>query len=398
LWDELNAICAKLGTAPPDQIIAGIDDNFFVTEHPVTVEGHTLHGRTLYVSLALLKHLNGAEAAAVLAHEMAHFSGDDTVYSKKISPLLRRYGAYLEALYNAGVTRPIFYFMNCFRAMFQLSLSHLSRQREFRADRLAMEITSPRDFSGAMLRIAAYSTFRGKVQQELFMQERALEAANISQQIADGFQSFARRFAAEHDAGELATSHPFDSHPPMIERLGAIGVQLTPQYAEQILTAPGDGRWFERITNAQEIEQKQWEKFENQFRDYHEGTLPYRLLPETEDERAIVLKAFPDEFFDGLQGAMTLKYDSIHFAGWPAPIPYREIAQFVLNEKTLDVKYGAGGKQTIPFKDFFRREDALEAIKQYYGRYMSAVAYQEQKRLTATIGAGAELELVGSAT
>jgi hypothetical protein len=261
-----------------------------------------------------------------------------------------------------------------------------------------MEITSPRDFSGAMLRIAAYSTFRGKIQQELFMQEQALEAANISQQIAEGFQSFSRRFAAEHDASELATSHPFDSHPPMVERLGAIGVQLTPQYAEQILATPGDGRWFGRITSAQEIERKQWEKFENQFRDYHEGTLPYRLLPETDEERAIVLKAFPDAFFDGLSGTMTLKYDSIHFAGWPAPITYREIVQFVLNEKTLEVKYGAGGKQKIPFKDFFRREEALEAIKHYYGRYMSAAAYQEQKRLTASIGSDAELELAGSAS
>ncbi len=392
LWDELNALCAKLGTAPPDQIIAGIDDNFFVTEHPVTIDGNTLRGRTLYVSLALLKHLNGAEADAVLAHEMAHFSGEDTVYSTKISPLLRRYGTYLEALYKAGVTRPIFYFMHCFRAMFELSLSKLSRLREFRADRIATQATSPRDFAGAMLRIAAYSKFRNQVQQELFKQERSLEAANISQQIAEGFQSFARRFAAEYDAGALATSHPFDTHPPMVERLNAVGVQLTPQYAEQILATPGDGRWFQRILNAQEIEQKQWEKFENQFRDYHEETLPYRLLPETDEERAIVTQAFPNVFFDGLQGTMSLKYESIHFTGWPAPIPFREINQFVLNEKTLEVKYGPGGKQKqkIPFKDFFRREEALEAINCYYGRHMHAAAYQQQKRPAANVDADLE--------
>jgi Zn-dependent protease with chaperone function len=407
LWGQLNAISAKVGTAPPDQIIAGIDDNFFVTEHPVTVEGTTLHGRTLYVSLALLKHLNGAEADAILAHEMAHFSGDDTLYSKKISPLLRRYGTYLEALYKAGVTRPIFYFMNCFRAMFELSLSRLSRQREFRADRIAMEATSPGDFSGAMLRVAAYSKFRNQVQQDLFMQERALEAANISQQIASGFQNFARRFAAEHDAGELATSHPFDSHPPMVERLSAVGVQLTPQYAEQILATPGDGRWFERIDHAQEMEQEQWQKFEKQFRDYHEGSLPYRLLPETDDEHAIVVKAFPAVSFDGLQGSMNLDCESIHFTGWPAPISYRDIAQFALHDKTLEIKYGVGGKekQKIPFKDFHHREAALDAINRYYGRYMHAAAYQEHKRLAASatshaesVDSDAEPEVVGSRT
>ncbi|SIO60542.1 hypothetical protein SAMN05444166_6434 [Singulisphaera sp. GP187] len=34
LWDELGAICAKVGTAEPDQVIVGVDDNFFVTEMP----------------------------------------------------------------------------------------------------------------------------------------------------------------------------------------------------------------------------------------------------------------------------------------------------------------------------------------------------------------------------
>jgi Zn-dependent protease with chaperone function len=395
LWRELNAICAKVGTAPPDQIIVGIDDNFFVTEHPVIVDGKTLRGRTLYVSLSLLRQMNGAEADSVLAHEMAHFSGEDTLYSKKISPLLVRYGHYLEALYKAGVTRPIFYFMHCFRALFELSLSKLSRQREFRADRIAMEATSPRDFSGAMLRIAAYSKFRDEVQQSLFKQERALEAANISQQIGEGFQNFARRFASEHDAGELATSHPFDTHPPMVERLSAVGVQLTPQYAEQILATPGDGRWFERIDNAREIESKQWAEFENQFRRYHEETLPYRFLPETDEERAIVVKAFPEVYFDGLQGTLTLNCESMHFTGWPASIQYRDVSQFALDDKgKLEIKYGLGGKQKqkILVKDFVHREEALDAINRYYSRYMHAAAYQEQKTLAASGSVGKSVD------
>jgi hypothetical protein len=37
LWDELDRICATVGTAAPDRVVAGIDHNFFVTKHPVTV-------------------------------------------------------------------------------------------------------------------------------------------------------------------------------------------------------------------------------------------------------------------------------------------------------------------------------------------------------------------------
>ncbi|MEM9409721.1 MAG: M48 family metallopeptidase, partial [Planctomycetota bacterium] len=143
LWKELKKICEQSKTELPDQVIVGIDDNFFVTEQPVIVKDKEYRGRTLFVSLSLLKQLNGSEADAVLAHEMAHFSGHDTLYSKKISPLLTRYGNYLVALYEGGITLPVFYFMNCFRSLFELSLGKRNREREFRADRLAGEITSP---------------------------------------------------------------------------------------------------------------------------------------------------------------------------------------------------------------------------------------------------------------
>ena len=38
IWTELRRICDRVGTELPDQLIAGIDDNFFVTEQPVTVD------------------------------------------------------------------------------------------------------------------------------------------------------------------------------------------------------------------------------------------------------------------------------------------------------------------------------------------------------------------------
>jgi Zn-dependent protease with chaperone function len=390
LWRELNTICEKVGTAPPDQIIVGIDDNFFVTEHPVIVDGKTLNGRTLYVSLSLLKQMHGAEADAVLSHEMAHFSGDDTLYSKKISPLLDRYGLYLQALYTGGVTRPIFYYMHCFRALFELSLSKLRRQREFRADRIAAETTSSRNFSGAMLRIGAYSKFRDEIQQGLFQQERALEAANISQQIGDGFHGFATRFAADQTAGQVETSHPFDSHPPLVQRLEAVGVKLSPQYASELLSTPGDGRWFERIDNADEIERLQWDEFENQFRKFHEQTLVYRFLPETDEERAIVVAAFPEISIEGKKGTLFVTYESILFPGWTAPIRYQEITKFVLDDHgTLEVQYVRDGshKQKIPMKSFgARQQEAIDAINRYYSRYMHAAAYQEEKRQAAKAG------------
>ena len=36
---QMRDMCKALGTDPPRHIVAGVDDNFFVTEQPVTVQG-----------------------------------------------------------------------------------------------------------------------------------------------------------------------------------------------------------------------------------------------------------------------------------------------------------------------------------------------------------------------
>ena len=35
LWARVDGLCRRLGTQPVTHIVGGIDDNFFVTEHPV---------------------------------------------------------------------------------------------------------------------------------------------------------------------------------------------------------------------------------------------------------------------------------------------------------------------------------------------------------------------------
>jgi Zn-dependent protease with chaperone function len=380
---ELDAIARKVDTRPPDQVIVGIDDNFFVTEVPVRVDGKKVSGRTLFASLSLLKQLDAAEADGVLAHELAHFSGSDTFYSKKIAPLLERYHRYLEALYHGGVGRLVFPVMFCFRALFELSLKKGQRQREFRADRIAAETTSPRHMAGALLRISAYSKFRVDVQQNLFKEERVLESANIAEQIAAGFPSYALRFAGQHDIGELRASHPFDSHPSLADRLDAVGVPLSPATAESLLAREGDGGWYRMLDNAEEIERQQWTDFETKFRSAHEASLAYRFLPETEEERALVVKAFPQLSLECPSGTLTLDHVCLHFSDWLAPIKFQEIKQCGVDNGVLTIHYERAGKQKQKLKlNAFgkHQKEVLDTIGRYWGRYQAAVAYQTEKR------------------
>jgi Zn-dependent protease with chaperone function len=378
LWQDLQAICDKVGTRKPDNIVVGVDDNFFVTEAPVHVDGAILRGRTLFVSLGLLKQMAGAEADAVLAHEMAHFSGEDTLYSRKTAPLLARLDNYLAAMSANPVALPAFAFLRGFRALFELARGEQSRAREFRADRIAAETTSPRDLASALMRVTAYSDFRSKIQQDLFGQRRALEVADVSARLEAGFHEYARGFASRPELEQLSTSHPFDSHPSMAGRLAALGVPLQSEDVPAMLAAPGDGRWYDAIDDAEEIERGMWERFEQAFRELHERTLPYRLLPATDEEREIVERTFPEIAFEGKKGTLTIRCDSIRFADWPTPIGFSEVLGISLNGHDLVISYNRQGAKTtsIPAKSFGLREaEAIQAIGAYYGRYVTAASH-----------------------
>lgn len=383
LWQELRRICEKVGTAPPDQVILGIDDNFFVTEHPVTVGGKTYRGRSLFLSLALLHHLSREEADSVLAHEMAHFSGNDTLYSKKTSRLLMQYHGYLKALYAGTYTRPICYFMMAFLALYTWAQSKHSRDREFRADRIAADVTSPGAMTSALLRCVAYSHYRASIEKEIFDQEKVLESANLAERIDSGFPQFATSFLEDKTVGDLETSHPFDSHPSIAKRFEALGVELRSSRAQGLLTNPGDGRWLAFIDNADGLERQQWDAIEKQFRDAHESSLPYRFLPSNNEERAIVEKAFPEVQFEGTKGLLRMNYEKISFADWDAPLHFRDVTNMKLHDEgALEIFTAKDGEKSrwinlVAFSP--KAQDVLEAVGGYYQRHATAVAYREHR-------------------
>jgi hypothetical protein len=141
------------------------------------------------------------------------------------------------------------------------------------------------------------------------------------------------------------------------------------------------------IDKAEEIERQQWDEFEAKFRSYHEASLPYRFLPETEEECAIVVKAFPPVAVEGKAGSLTLDHQSLHFTSWTAPIEYREITGCAVKDGVLQINYQRDGKRKEKLKlgTFGKRQqEALAAINQYWGRYQSATAYQTQKRREET--------------
>lgn len=69
LFRRLREIAAKTSAAPPENVVLGIDDNFFVTEVPLVAseepasegapDGVRVEGRTLFASIPLMEVLLG---------------------------------------------------------------------------------------------------------------------------------------------------------------------------------------------------------------------------------------------------------------------------------------------------------------------------------------------------
>ena len=87
LWKHIRDLASKIDALPPQNIIVGLDNSFFVIEAAVKCFNGLIKGRTLYLSLPLCRILSEVELRAIVGHELGHFKGDDTRYSRRFAPI-----------------------------------------------------------------------------------------------------------------------------------------------------------------------------------------------------------------------------------------------------------------------------------------------------------------------
>jgi Zn-dependent protease with chaperone function len=375
LWRRVKDLAARLGTEPPAIVAAGIDDNFFVTEHamPLT-DGTPGGGRLLYVSLPLLRTLAPSEADAVFGHELAHFQGGDTAASARLYPMLVRYEAYWSALAAGGLTVPASYVMRLYRAIFELALKREQRRRELAADAAAARLTSPDDLGRSLLKIVGYSSFRAATEQALFEhREVHQEGLGLAQRIEAGLPAHAASPGFQEHVRTLQVPHPFDSHPPLEERLAAVGAALGVADAAGLLRERPAATWADDVLTAPEIEGRLWAAYETRFKASHEQSLAWRYLPATDEERAVVLKHFPDLSFPADGGAVSLTHLAL---GRPdgASIALAEIEAAKIDDGTFSkqlvlTRRGASGKAATFKVDLKALGKQADDFKAAFGRY-----------------------------
>lgn len=164
IWEFVEKLARKIGAEPPNTIIAGLDATFFVTEANITCLEGDIKGRTLFISLPFCHTLSKSEFAAIVGHEMGHFVGEDTKWSRKFYPIYRGAVETIHSLYYSedendllqAATLPSLLFMSMFINSFEKSEKSISRERELRADRMGAHLTSPEAMGMALLKVHLY--------------------------------------------------------------------------------------------------------------------------------------------------------------------------------------------------------------------------------------------------
>lgn len=236
LFRRLTEIATRVGCRMPDNVILEMGTGFYVTEaHVQTVDG-LCKGRTLCLSAPLLHILREDQALAVIAHEFAHFTGGDTILSRRFYPVYTGTSTALQEMSkvadspseNSGVSGlalilPML-LIGGYLSLFRRLERSVSRQRELRADSLAAQACDPAAMAGALVVISTVSAAWPRID--------SLVAGALRSDLA--FRSLALLFAdmlskspvdtgptLSSDAGKI--SHPTDSHPRLGVRLEALG-------------------------------------------------------------------------------------------------------------------------------------------------------------------------------
>src|SRR5471030_839281 len=294
LWARIDALARDVGTTPPDHIIAGIDTHFYVTEAPLDVNGQILHGRKLYVSIPLLRQLTTSQADGVMVHELTHLYEGDAASGALLGPKLHQFDEYTRLMSKTLATLVVYYPLYLYRALFELAWRRNSRQREFIADRSAAMLINPAAIVQSLIKISAYASYRNEVEAGLFDNKTLHKnALGIREAIAAGLPTHVRSPDFLDTIRARSVPHPFDSHPPLADRIRNVGYRIDEvDYAGMATELPAES-WVDLMPVAAEIEQKLWHQYERNFSSVHEESLAWRYQPEGEEETALVLKYFP---------------------------------------------------------------------------------------------------------
>lgn len=88
----VKEVAEKLNTSAPAHILVSFSPELYVHQaNSILIDGTKIRGRTLTFGYPFIKYLKPQEAKAIIAHELAHFTGRDTFFSLYAFPTYKSF-------------------------------------------------------------------------------------------------------------------------------------------------------------------------------------------------------------------------------------------------------------------------------------------------------------------
>jgi Zn-dependent protease with chaperone function len=223
LFQVIETVARSTGQPPPEEVYLIPDVNAWVAQRG----GMMGFGSrpVMGLGLSLLQLLTVAQLRAVLAHEFGHFHGGDTRLAPWVYKTRAAIGRTLAGLGDRAklVHIPFEIYGNFF-----LRVTHgVSRQQELNADAMAARVEGVSALAdGLKITHGAAPAFAAYWQTEV----APLLQAGVLPPLANGFGRFVSAGGVSESIKETVDfdiregrSDPYDTHPPLRERLEALG-------------------------------------------------------------------------------------------------------------------------------------------------------------------------------
>jgi Zn-dependent protease with chaperone function len=245
LWRFVRRLAEQVGTDPPDHIVAGLFPRFFVTEARVRTIKGKLRGRTMHISTSLARVLTMEELTAILGHELGHFKGQDTQFSRRFYPIYRAVGETaswlaesIHRLTGTIMLWPPYLLTMLFLDAFHSAIAEISRDREIAADREGANIAGLAAAGTALVKSHALDGAWEATERRM---RQAMAYGQFTENLSITFSEVARGFARPQTLEGITDQqlpHPTDSHPPLYLRLEALGLTLDGIASEALQMRP----------------------------------------------------------------------------------------------------------------------------------------------------------------
>ncbi|MFI0399696.1 MAG: M48 family metallopeptidase [Thiolinea sp.] len=229
LWSEVDKISNTLSTPPIHQIILDTQMNAAIAQTPRFGLIGPTHN-TLIIGLELLLALSTQQARSVLAHELAHLSGNHSKFAGKIYRLRHRWETIHQAFAQADAfgTGLISKFFAWYAPYFAGYSYVLARANEYAADYIASQLTSREAAASALVSVHVLGEF---TQQHFWkpLFERPYTQAQPESQIYSLLRKFYQQADLKNDdfkrylrSALNRKTDASDTHPALMERLKAL--------------------------------------------------------------------------------------------------------------------------------------------------------------------------------